>query len=443
MDVPLYSDEEHKDNLRGSASSNNFSRVTQLTRKASKLLDQEKKTEIEISELLMKQGFSHEEVERVRSVGVKDIYHAIDLLTETGRPEVTGKEGLSCLICQAGDERVTLFGCDHVFCRDCLGEYLRLKVNEAQVLSIRCPQHRCATILAEEVVLKYLPPHSTDKYKRFRIKAELTKDPHLRWCPRADCEGYCLGSSSHKHLICSMCLHEYCYYCSQPWHGEAPCKEQADQLLDAWAKQNDVRYCPNCRFRVEKMMGCSHMACIQCQYQWCWLCGEHWTDGHFATCSEFKRWWQDPPLYAILLCLIAPFTMVFLNIFVILHLAMSLNEGEDNQLSAMSRNKCLSYSIIFLISLILSPICFIVFVVGLPIYLAVKTCTSCNCGWVANSAIILLMILYVFLFLLALVLGSVVLELGGVVMVGTKSFLGIRRCFVKQTAREHKYSAMW
>jgi hypothetical protein len=64
MDVPLYSDEEHKDNLRESASSNNFSRVAQFTRKASK----HEKTEIEISELLLKHRFSHEEVERVRSV---------------------------------------------------------------------------------------------------------------------------------------------------------------------------------------------------------------------------------------------------------------------------------------------------------------------------------------------------------------------------------------
>eukprot|EP00359_Climacostomum_virens_P003719 CAMPEP_0204916584 /NCGR_PEP_ID=MMETSP1397-20131031/14338_1 /ASSEMBLY_ACC=CAM_ASM_000891 /TAXON_ID=49980 /ORGANISM="Climacostomum Climacostomum virens, Strain Stock W-24" /LENGTH=451 /DNA_ID=CAMNT_0052089119 /DNA_START=352 /DNA_END=1710 /DNA_ORIENTATION=- len=451
MDVPLYgdNDEEFKNEptlKRSNSLSNNFNRVTLLTRKASNLLDQEQITEIEISEILLKQGFSQEDVERVQAVGAKDIHQAIDLLTEAEKPQVlTPKGGYDCLICQAdvGNSRVILFGCDHVFCESCVSEYVSLKVNENKVLSIRCPQHKCQTILSDDAILKYLTPSLQEKYKKFRIKAELSKDPHLRWCPRPNCEGYCLGSSSKKHLTCTLCLHEYCYYCSEPWHGDSPCKEQGDQLLDAWARENNVRYCPNCRFRVEKMMGCSHMACIQCQYQWCWLCGEQWSDGHFATCSEFRRWWQNPPIFVIILCLAAPFSMVFLNLFVLVLVGMSLNEGEANELNSLNRHKCLSYITMFIVSCILSPIFFVVVVVGVPIYLAVETCKNCNCSRTVNSLIVVLMMLYIVLLLIALIIGSLILMVSGVVMIGTKTYLEVRKCFVKRNEHRQKYNAMW
>jgi hypothetical protein len=450
MDMALNSDldEEEKQGeglKRANSFTDNLTRVTMLTRKASKLLDQQERTDVEITELLQQQGFSQQDIDRAKAAGAKDIHQAIDLLTEVGRPEVmTPKGGYECLICQGdvGNSREIVLGCDHVFCMDCFKEYLALKVSEAQVLSIRCPNHQCTTVLPEETILKYLTPHETEKYRRFLLKGQLSKNPHLRWCPRLNCEGYCVGDSSKKHLTCGVCLYEYCYYCSEPWHGDSACKEQGDQLLDAWARENNVRYCPNCRLRVEKMMGCSHMICTQCQYQWCWLCGEQWTDSHFATCSEFRRWWQDPPIFVILLCLAAPFSMVFLNILVCCLLAASQNEVQD-PIASITPNKWISYSLIVVLSLIFSPICFVLFVVGLPIYLAVITCLDQTCNNCSNTLVVLLVGLYFALTVIGLVITAVALIVWGLAMVGTKTYIAVRRCFVSQAEIRPKYNAMW
>lgn len=451
MDVPLYGDNEadyeHEPSLSKTSSiSNNFKRVSLATRRASNLLDHEEMTGIEISELLIRQGFSQIDVDRVTASGAKDIHQAIDLLTENESSQPAKLKGdYECLICGADvvSSRVILFGCDHVFCLKCLSDYLALKVNEGQVLSIRCPQHKCPTILTDQAVLKYLDAQLHDKYQKFCVKGELSKDPHLRWCPRLNCEGYSSGSSGNRHLTCGVCLHEYCYYCLEAWHGESACREYADQLLDAWAKDHNVRYCPNCRFRVEKMMGCSHMACIQCQYQWCWLCGDHWIDGHFASCSEFKRWWHDPSVSVIVLCLVAPFTMMFLNLFVIVLIMMALTEGEHTRLARISRDRYVTLTLMFLLSLLVSPLLFLAFVIGFPIYLAVETCRTCNCNGCVKFGIVLFMVLYIGLLLSSLMVGSLLLILLGLVMIATKIFVKLRSCFTKHKGRGLNYNAMW
>lgn len=447
IDLPLHepseADQKNSSEVsRSNSFTDNINQVTLLTRKASNLLDQQEKTEIEIADLLLKQGFSQADINRVKAEGVRDIHHAIDFLTEDRLDNVILQGTIECLICQAevSQDRTSLLECMHAFCETCFSEYLALKVNEAQVLSIRCPQHRCQTILPEEVVLLHLPDQLHDKYKRFSAKAMINKDPHIRWCPRPNCEGYSKGSSSHTHLTCRVCLLEYCYYCSEAWHGDAPCKDQADQLLDAWARENNIRYCPNCRFRVEKMMGCSHMACIQCNYEWCWLCGEPWSAGHFAACSEFKRWWQDPPVLGIVLFLLGPFSLVFLSLFVCCIIA--LNE-RDPAISSFTRNRCLTLTVAFFLSLLFSPILILFCLISVPIALATETCKCCRCGSLMRVAAVSLVIPYFVVVLLGLCLAGVLLTLTGLVMVVTKTYLTLRKYCVARVEPSNNYNAMW
>lgn len=37
------------------------------------------------------------------------------------------------------DAGVKLDGCGHVFCKECIAQYITVKVKEAQVLDIKCP----------------------------------------------------------------------------------------------------------------------------------------------------------------------------------------------------------------------------------------------------------------------------------------------------------------
>jgi hypothetical protein len=42
-----------------------------------------------------------------------------------------------------------------------------------------------------------------------------------------------------------------------------------------------MRLCPNCKAHIEKSEGCNHMTCYYCEFQFCWICGETYTQDHF------------------------------------------------------------------------------------------------------------------------------------------------------------------
>jgi hypothetical protein len=55
-----------------------------------------------------------------------------------------------------------------------------------------------------------------------------------------------------------------------------------------WAEGRDARACPRCRATIERSAGCNHMTC-HCGHEFCWLCGEPYTPGHFSAgrCVQF------------------------------------------------------------------------------------------------------------------------------------------------------------
>ncbi|XP_054152753.1 E3 ubiquitin-protein ligase RNF19B-like [Oppia nitens] len=41
------------------------------------------------------------------------------------------------------------------------------------------------------------------------------------------------------------------------------------------------RPCPKCRaYIIKKNDGCNHMKCIQCKYEFCWICMGYWQESH-------------------------------------------------------------------------------------------------------------------------------------------------------------------
>ena len=94
-------------------------------------------------------------------------------------------------------------------------------------------------------------------------------------------------NSDVKFLTCPTCGTEVCFNCRNTWHGEnVSCKDALQGDLEEWVTKNkdNVSFCPCCKTRIEKNMGCNHMTCGFCSYEFCWACGgsaSH-ADRHFS-----------------------------------------------------------------------------------------------------------------------------------------------------------------
>jgi len=224
-----------------------------------------------------------------------------------------------CRICESELEvktAVALGRCDHVFCEECFRDYLVFRVSERKVKEVTCPAFNCPVTLYEEELKQYLDPPDYDKYQRFLREAELEQNPDLRWCPKVNCTGYDYGAIDKHKLNCCVCHFAYCFYCLEPWHSANKCKAEAERRLDRWAKTHNAKFCPRCRARIEKQLGCNHMTCVRCRYEFCWLCGETFQVSHIGECPVTRMRKKNPPwpfcIGVLLLPLLMPFAFVIL-----------------------------------------------------------------------------------------------------------------------------------
>jgi hypothetical protein len=169
-----------------------------------------------------------------------------------------------------------------MFCSDCYLNYLKEKINNNQVSKITCLEHTCGVELDEDFIISHLngDENLIKKYKKFKIRNQVLTDPNVKFCPIKDCESYAKKEGDNKYVTC-LEGHKFCFICSKPWHGRKKCQDEIDKDFKKWKKNKVIKRCPRCKMWVEKNYGCNHMTCAECHYQWCWLCGGKYSEGHF------------------------------------------------------------------------------------------------------------------------------------------------------------------
>ena len=196
------------------------------------------------------------------------------------------KGGIECGIC--GEVIISsykvMLKCRHYFCIDCWIDYLTEKITNANVSKILCMQHGCSTILEEKFIKKILAGNQDliDKYDKFsQRKKMLEQSDKIRFCPIPDCEGYAEKKGKNKNVKCNF-GHEFCFQCGGKPHGKKKCEDIMDKEFEEWRKKRIVKRCPSCRMWTEKNEGCNHMTCVECKFQWCWLCQKPYNSNHFS-----------------------------------------------------------------------------------------------------------------------------------------------------------------
>ena len=184
--------------------------------------------------------------------------------------------------------------CKHYFCIDCWKEYLKEKINNANVYKLTCMQSKCNHILEEKFIKTILDKDEglQEKYDKFlKRKKLMDSNKKIKFCPFPDCDGYA-EKKFKKYVKCNN-GHEFCFECGAAPHGLKPCSKIIDKGFEEWKSHTLVKRCPNCKFWTEKNEGCNHMTCSQCRFQWCWVCEKECVAGHyeFGPCKglHFER----------------------------------------------------------------------------------------------------------------------------------------------------------
>jgi hypothetical protein len=267
---------------------------------------------------------------------------------------------------------------DHVFCRSCVVQYLSLKIVESQVLELKCPGDSCRHLMTEDQVKEFVPELYA-KYTKFKVRAQLCKDPSVRWCSQLDCDGVMRGSQEQLQMTCPVCGREQCYNCGSQWHLGKTCDQLIDDTYEQWVRGREVQLCPRCKRKIEKIEGCNHMTCSMCSHQWCWLCRGTFSNNHYDPFNPFgcpnlqgsNNSRQQWPLWRIyLLRLRMVFLVLLLIVFspVMLVLAPSVIIAKATYSSSRRKySTCTSIALtclMWVIGLIATPL---ILVISLPI----------------------------------------------------------------------------
>ena len=193
-----------------------------------------------------------------------------------------------CEICgeeiNNNDKQKILLPCKHYFCIDCWFEYLKEKINNANVYKINCMKHECSYSLTEHFVKSIIGGDNNllQKYDKFLSRKKLMEsNKKIKFCPFPDCDGYAEKKNKKEKIVKCNFGHEFCFDCGNKPHPNQKCSEIIDKDFERWKSSRTVKRCPHCKFWTEKNEGCNHMTCVECKFQWCWLCQKECLFGHY------------------------------------------------------------------------------------------------------------------------------------------------------------------
>ena len=208
-----------------------------------------------------------------------------------------------CHICYSNKinpYNIAQISCGHYFCNSCIQTYLTSKIVNGEVLNIRCLLGGCPKIYSEEEIKVNVDEKTFKKYKKFlNIQIKLNNpDKNYVYCPFPDCEELVDADESDDDFLECNKGHIFCSKCHQLGrHKKGKCKN--DELVLLHQIQNDnknginYKQCPKCHVIIEKNMGCNQMHCINCGYNFCWLCLKKYSSNHYSMYNVSRCPWNE------------------------------------------------------------------------------------------------------------------------------------------------------
>ncbi|CAD8121608.1 unnamed protein product [Paramecium sonneborni] len=187
----------------------------------------------------------------------------------------------SCPICGIIDViRIQLLSCEHKFCLNCYKEYLEDKIKNAKINNIPCLEEGCIVKFPEPVIKETVSKQKFDQYLIFKRKLEIENDMNKKWCPAVGCDLY-VERNPKSNIVQCHCGTSICFNCGRKAHLGQLCEQAIEEDFRDAINKYSIKYCPGCNAHIQKNAGCNHMTCIQCHYQYCWVCLQHYNQYHY------------------------------------------------------------------------------------------------------------------------------------------------------------------
>uniref|UniRef100_A0A1I7STH4 RBR-type E3 ubiquitin transferase n=1 Tax=Bursaphelenchus xylophilus TaxID=6326 RepID=A0A1I7STH4_BURXY len=193
-----------------------------------------------------------------------------------------------CVICGEVEGTVFSLPCQHISCIPCITAYMEqimrqwLFVYKRDVgFTLSCPMVDCAATVTDPHHFYVLGNDSYREYQNKSAQKYLEMQEGSIYCPFPECNaGFfvqpdsMIPESDANYVLCPECNRKFCVKCRN--RNECICgiEDQSITLVNALSKP-----CPRCRVPTERNGGCAHMRCLNCTFEWCFLCESAWTDG--------------------------------------------------------------------------------------------------------------------------------------------------------------------
>lgn len=131
-----------------------------------------------------------------------------------------------CTICNeprpVSDDRMKRGGCRHVYCEECIINYVRDRIKE-NLTEVKCPVSDCK----EKIVINdyFVPSEFRNQWRATVREAKALASCYIIECPFLDCTGYLIDDKK-GFLIraCPKCWTLFCVRCEDHWHMGMDCE---------------------------------------------------------------------------------------------------------------------------------------------------------------------------------------------------------------------------
>lgn len=193
-----------------------------------------------------------------------------------------------------------IFQCGCVFCKSCIELWIISQAKISPFALMICPSLLAGHYLTDEEIQQKVCQEKYWEYIRIKLLKELSTNDEYLVCPHYHCDY--MGWTDKPN-----CLDFECGLCGYKWKKETRLNSIISEISLVFV-HFFVRNCPNCNVGIEKNLGCPHMTCSVCKYQFCWKCMQDYNGIHRCAGNA-----EIFPFFVILFALVLSFKIIYFS----------------------------------------------------------------------------------------------------------------------------------